>query len=91
MSGTKFRGLAGHIKEMIPAVSGGLNPSTLEPNLEIFGTNALMLAGTGITLHPMGIKAGTTAMYQAADAFKAGVSLQDYAKDHQELALMLGK
>jgi len=91
MSGTKFRGLAGHIKEMIPAVSGGLNPSTLEPNLEIFGTNALMLAGTGITLHPMGIKAGMTAMYQAADAFKAGVSLQDYAIDHQELALMLGK
>ena len=81
----------GHIKEMIPAVSGGLNPSTLGPNLEIFGTNALMLAGTGITLHPMGIKAGTTAMYQAADAFKAGVSLQEYAKDHQELALMLGK
>jgi len=30
-------------------------------------------------------------MYQAADAFKAGVSLQDYAKDHQELALMLEK
>ena len=80
----------GHIKEMIPAVSGGLNPSTLGPNLEIFGTNAMMLAGTGITLHPMGIKAGTTAMYQAADAFNAGVSLEDYAKDHEELALMLG-
>ena len=79
----------GHIEEMIPAVSGGLNPSTLIPNLEIFGTNALMLAGTGITLHPMGIKAGTTAMYQAAEAYKAGVSLQEYAKDHQELAAVL--
>ena len=79
----------GNLKPMIPAVSGGLNPSTLIPNLEVFGTNALMLAGTGITLHPMGISAGTTAMYQAADAFRKGVSLQEYAKDHQELAYML--
>ena len=76
----------GHIKPMIPAISGGLNPKTLIPNLEIFGTNALMLAGTGITLHPMGIKAGTTAMYQAAEAYKNGVSLDEYAKNHKELA-----
>lgn len=81
----------GHIKPMMPAVSGGLNPKTLIPNLEIFGTNALMLAGTGITLHPMGIKAGTTAMYQAADAFKSGKSLEEYAQDHKELAVMLKK
>jgi len=79
----------GHIKPMIPAISGGLNPRTLIPNLEIFGTNALMLAGTGITLHPMGIRAGTTAMYQAADAFRKGVSLEEYALEHEELAFML--
>jgi ribulose 1,5-bisphosphate carboxylase large subunit-like protein len=74
---------------MIPAISGGLNPRTLIPNLEIFGTNALMLAGTGITLHPMGIRAGTTAMYQAADAFRKGVALEEYALEHEELAFML--
>ncbi len=79
----------GDIKPMMPAVSGGLNPKTLIPNLKIFGTNALMLAGTGITLHPMGIKAGTTAMYQAAEAFKLGRSLEEYAKDHEELAKAL--
>jgi ribulose 1,5-bisphosphate carboxylase large subunit-like protein len=79
----------GHIKPMIPAISGGLNPRTLIPNLEIFGTNALMLAGTGITLHPMGIRAGTAAMYQAADAFRKGVSLEEYALEHEELAFML--
>jgi ribulose 1,5-bisphosphate carboxylase large subunit-like protein len=79
----------GHIKPMMPAVSGGLNPRTLGPNLAIFGNNALMLAGTGVTTHPMGIQAGTTAMRQAAEAFRAGVSLADYARDHPELRAVL--
>lgn len=79
----------GNIKPIMPAISGGLNPKTLIPNLKIFGTNALMLAGTGITLHPMGISAGTTAMYQAAEAFQKRVSLEEFANDHQELADIL--
>jgi len=79
------------IKPMMAAVSGGLNPRTLVPNLEIFGTNAMMLAGTGITLHPMGVNAGTTALRQAADAWRAGISLDEYAKTHPELAAMLNK
>jgi ribulose 1,5-bisphosphate carboxylase large subunit-like protein len=81
----------GKIKPMIPAVSGGLNPRTLAPNLEVFGTAALMLAGTGITLHPLGVRAGTTALYQAADAFKSGISLEEYAKTHEELRLAISK
>jgi ribulose 1,5-bisphosphate carboxylase large subunit-like protein len=81
----------GHIKPMMPAVSGGLNPKTLGPNLEIFGTEAFMLAGTGVTTHPKGVKAGTTALQQAAEAFRAGVSLDQYAQTHEELRLMLKK
>lgn len=79
----------GGIKPMMPAVSGGLNPRTLHENLTVFGNNALMLAGTGITRHPMGVNAGTTALRQAAEAFRAGLSLEQYAADHEELRLML--
>ena len=77
------------IKPMMPVVSGGLNPRTLGPNLEVFGTDALMLAGTGITLHPMGVSAGTTALRQAADAFWKGIPVDEYARTHEELRLML--
>ena len=77
------------IKPLMPAVSGGLNPKTLAPNLEVFGVNALMLAGTGITQHPLGAQAGTTALRQAADAFRGGVSVAEYAATHEELRLAL--
>ena len=81
----------GHIQPMMTAVSGGLNPRTLGENLGVFGSDALMLAGTGITTHPMGINAGTTALKQAAAAFQAGVSVDEYAATHDELRVALGK
>jgi ribulose 1,5-bisphosphate carboxylase large subunit-like protein len=68
-----------------------LNPRTLGPNLEVFGTGAMMLAGTGITRHPMGVSAGTTALHQAAEAFQERVSLDEYAHTHEELRLAPGK
>lgn len=77
------------IKPMMCAVSGGLNPRTLGANLEVFGSDALMLAGTGITTHPLGISAGTAALLQAAEAFNVGVPLEEYAADHEELRLVL--
>ncbi len=79
------------LKPMLPAVSGGLNPRNLGTNLGVFGVDAFMLAGTGVTLHPMGIKAGTLAMQQAAEAFQAGVPLAEYAATRPELAAMLKK
>lgn len=79
----------GTIKPTLTAVSGGLNPQTLGENLKLFGRNALLLAGTGITTHPLGVNAGTKAMHQAATAFKMGIPIAEYAKDHQELQLML--
>ena len=78
------------IQPMMPAVSGGLSPRTLAANLEVFGTQALMLAGTGITLHPWGVQAGTAALRQAATAFQQGISVDDYALTHDELRSMLG-
>lgn len=79
----------GTLKPMLTAVSGGLNPRTLGQNLHLFGTQALLLAGTGITTHPLGVKAGTLALQQAACAFKLGIPVAEYAKTHSELQLML--
>lgn len=77
------------IKDMMTVVSGGLNPKTLGFNLAIFGHRALMLAGTGITTHPLGINAGSLALQQAAAAFKNGITLSDYARTHEELRVIL--
>lgn len=77
------------IKDMVPAISGGLKPTNLPQNLELFGMDVMVLAGTGITSHPMGIAAGTKAMQQAAQAYKQGVSLADYAATHAELKAAL--
>ena len=77
------------IKDMVPAISGGLKPGNLPTNLELFGLDVMVLAGTGITSHPLGSTAGTKAMQQAAEAFRQGVSLSDYAKTHAELRAAL--
>jgi len=81
----------GEIKNMMPVVSGGLNPITLAPNLQMVGINAMMFAGTGITKHTMGAKAGTTALYQAAEAFRKGIDINTYAETHEELFMALPK
>ncbi|MHB0874614.1 MAG: RuBisCO large subunit C-terminal-like domain-containing protein [Anaerolineae bacterium] len=77
------------IRDMVPAVSGGLTPSNLPQNLATFGSDVMVLAGTGITSHPMGPAAGSVAMEQAAEAFRLGVSLADYAQSHAELRAAL--
>ena len=40
--------------------------------------------------HPDGSEAGARSMRQAIDAAMAGVPVVEYAKDHPELARMLG-
>ena len=54
------------IKDMVPALSGGLNPGNLPDNLRAFGADIMVLAGTGITQHPGGIAEGVAAMRAAA-------------------------
>ncbi|MCL5071275.1 MAG: RuBisCO large subunit C-terminal-like domain-containing protein [Actinobacteria bacterium] len=50
------------MKDMVPALSGGLNPGNLLKNLKEFGTDIIVLAGTGITKYPGGISEGVKAM-----------------------------
>jgi len=39
--------------------------------------------------HPLGIEAGARAVMQAIEAYKQGVSLEDYAEKHKELKVAL--
>jgi len=59
------------IKDMVPALSGGLNPNNLLDNFKEFGTDIMVLAGTGITQYPGGIAAGVEAMKNVYKDFMA--------------------
>jgi ribulose-bisphosphate carboxylase large chain len=51
----------------------------------------LYQAGGGIMAHPMGPAAGVRALHQAWEAAVEGVSLEQYAKSHPELAGQIAK
>jgi ribulose-bisphosphate carboxylase large chain len=79
------------IKRVFPVASGGLHPGSIPQLLHYFGNDVIVQAGGGIHGHPQGSKQGATAMRQAVEATFDGVSLREYAKDHNELALALEK
>ncbi|WP_425099258.1 3-oxo-isoapionate-4-phosphate decarboxylase OiaX [Tropicibacter sp. S64] len=56
------------------------------------GTLDLMyLAGGGVHGHPMGMASGVRAIRQAWEAAASGATLDDYAREHPELAAALAK
>jgi ribulose-bisphosphate carboxylase large chain len=76
------------IGKTAPIISGGLNPVLLAPFIEAIGTiDFITTMGGGVHSHPQGTKAGATAVVQAYEAWKAQVSLEEYAKDHEELGV----
>ncbi|MEO9336092.1 3-oxo-isoapionate-4-phosphate decarboxylase OiaX [Mesorhizobium sp. SB112] len=68
---------------------GGQAPETYARTGQ--STDLLYLCGGGIVSHPGGAGAGVRAVKQAWEATVAGVPLEDYAKDHPELAQSLEK
>lgn len=74
------------IGKTAPIISGGLNPVLLPLFIDAIGTiDFIVTMGGGIHSHPMGTKSGATAVVQGYEAWKAQVSLEEYAKDHNEL------
>jgi ribulose-bisphosphate carboxylase large chain len=63
---------------------GGQAPETYERTGRT--TDLMYLCGGGIVSHPGGAGAGVKAIRQAWDAAIAGIRLEVYAKDHEELA-----
>jgi ribulose 1,5-bisphosphate carboxylase large subunit-like protein len=75
---------------MMYACSGGTTQLAVEKILRDVGTDVILAAGGGVHGHPDGSEAGAKSMRQAIDAALAGVPVVEYAKDHPELARMLG-
>ena len=81
----------GLLKSVLPVASGGLHPRLVPALIETFGNDFVIQAGGGIHGHPEGTVAGAKAMRQAVDATLYGKTLEEYAKNHQELAAALKK
>ncbi len=74
------------IKPTWPMASGGITPSMVPKVLQELGQDIVIGSGGGIHAHPEGPIAGGKAFRQAIDATMKGISLQEYAKTHKELA-----
>jgi ribulose-bisphosphate carboxylase large chain len=79
------------LKPVFPVASGGIDPLRIPRLLDIAGTELVINAGGGIHGHPQGTRAGAKALVQSYDAWKKGISLEEHAKKHKELAIALGK
>jgi len=79
----------GDVKPVLPVASGGLHPRLVPALIRIFGIDFVIQAGGGIHGHPDGTIAGAKAMRQAVDATLKHVTLEKYAKDHEELKIAL--
>jgi ribulose-bisphosphate carboxylase large chain len=74
------------IKKCSPIISGGLNPTLLKPFIDIMGgTDFITTMGAGCHAHPKGTNAGAKALVQSMEAYKKGISIEEYAKNHKEL------
>ena len=80
-----------HIKPAMPVSSGGLHPGNLQPVIDALGSEIVIQVGGGVLGHPDGPRSGATAVRQALDAIINGISLEEYAKEHKELAKALEK
>jgi len=92
----KFRNVARNLvfpmyqlKPAFPMASGGITPSMVPAVVAALGNDIVIGSGGGIHAHPKGPIAGGKAFRQAIDAVMQGVTLSEYAKDHQELAIAL--
>jgi ribulose-bisphosphate carboxylase large chain len=78
------------MKKMCPIISGGLNPLSIGKFIDTVGTQGFITTmGAGVHSHPMGTKAGATAVLQAYEAWKQKMSLEEYAKDKEELRVAI--
>lgn len=78
------------MKKTCPIISGGLNPTKLQPFVDAIGhVDFITTMGGGVHAHPGGTKKGATALRQAGEAMQKGIHIEEYAKTHPELAAAL--
>jgi ribulose-bisphosphate carboxylase large chain len=75
------------MKPTTPIISGGMNALRLPGFFDNLGhSNVIQTSGGGAFGHVDGGTAGAKSLKQSHDAWKAGVDLVEYAKEHRELA-----
>jgi len=78
------------LKPVFPLPAGGITPSMVPKMMRDLGNDIVVAAGGGIHAHPQGPAAGARAFRQAIDATMKGISLEEAAKEHPELATAMG-
>ncbi len=78
-----------HLKPTFPMPSGGITPSMVPKAMADLGNDIVIGSGGGIHAHPQGPIAGGKAFRQAIDATVNGITLEEYAKEHPELDVVL--
>jgi len=78
-----------HLKPTFPMPSGGITPTMVPQVIKDLGTDIVIGSGGGIHAHPQGPIAGGKAFRQAIDAAMKGIPLEEYAKKHPELDVVV--
>ena len=79
------------IKPVLAVASGGLHPGHVPAVMGILGNDIIIQAGGGVHGHPEGTRMGARAMREALEAKMQGISLEEYAKEHEALRKALEK
>ena len=79
------------LKPTMPICGGGVHPGMVPQFTKDFGLDIILAAGGAVQGHPDGATAGAKAMVEAADAMAKGISIEDAAEQHEELAVALKK
>jgi ribulose-bisphosphate carboxylase large chain len=78
-------------KSVFPVCSGGLHPGMVADLMGILGKDIIIQMGGGIHGHPQGTVEGARAAREAVEAVMKGISLEEYAEDHEALKEALEK
>ena len=77
------------LKRTIPVPSAGIHPGLVPVLMQDFGVDCVINAGGGVHGHPQGAVGGGKAFRQAMEAVQGGLTIQEAAKDKDELAKAL--
>jgi 2,3-diketo-5-methylthiopentyl-1-phosphate enolase len=82
---SEFHGL----NPTFPSPAAGLQPGFVPQVMSDLGPDIVLGAGAAMHAHPMGLKAGVAALNQAAESWKLGIPIEEYAAEHPELKAAL--
>jgi ribulose-bisphosphate carboxylase large chain len=83
-------GEMGGLKTMLPVPAGSQWAGSLGELYNLLGTADFgIVPGRAVFGHPMGPKGGAASLRQGWEAVRAGITLAEYAKDHEELRLAM--